>query len=394
MKLYRSVFFVILATMALPATVAAAPLDEDSSRNLSALQRIPMDLANEIAFDGRRIYVNQYASGPDIGVTAFDIARDGRLKERGMLPCSGITDVAPLDDGLVAIGLQGEFEHCSSLEPSSDITPGGVHIGDMRRPAHSELLGHVPIPGGVHTLTRYPGSDLVFTSMSGDVSSASEGGVTHIIDVSRARAPKVVETYASPLNPGGCHDILFETIEERTIGFCPGAGGTEIWDASDPLAPEPIGRMMLPATQLPHQVAVSSDGQVAAVSDEAYVAHGCTGGAPVGALWFYDISDLANPRVTGFYGPQRGGLPIGTLSGNPLSCTAHNFNFIPGSRSIVASWIGGGTNVIDISDPGNAREIAHYRPSDTEAMSSYWYRGRVYVADFKRGVEVLKLDLR
>lgn len=392
MKLYRAFVFAILVAIAFPAPAAAAPLDEASSGKLSLLQHIPMDLANEIAFDGRRIYVNQYASGRDIGVTAFDIARDGRLKERGMLPCSGITDVAPLDGGRVAIGLQGEFDDCSSLQPGTGTTPGGVHIGDMRSPAHSRLLGHVPIPGGVHTLTRYPGSDLVYTSMSGDVSSATDGGITHIIDTSPASAPKVVATYASQLNPGGCHDILFERIGKKLIGFCPGAGGTEIWDATDPLAPKPIGRMLLPAAQLPHQVAISSDGKVAAVSDEAYGVHGCTGGAPIGALWFYDISNLTNPRVTGFYGPQRGRLPVGTLSGNPLSCTAHNFNFIPRSRLIVAAWIGGGTNVIDISDPGNVREVAYYRPADTEAMSSYWYRGRIYVADFRRGVEVLKLN--
>ncbi|MDP9069006.1 MAG: hypothetical protein M3N53_11780 [Actinomycetota bacterium] len=384
------------AALGVSAPVEAAPAalaDASQSDNVQALQHIPMWLANEIAFDGRRVYVNQYASGDDIGVHSFDLTRDGTLKRTGMLHCDGITDTAPLDEGLVAIGLQQRGTRCNGPTPMVVGTSGGVQIGDMSDPARPRLLGDLAVPGGVHTLTRYPGSNFVYTAMGGADTFVAEGGITHIIDTSKRRTPKVAAVYQSPLNPGGCHDILFERIGRKIIGFCPGLGGTEIWDASDPLAPTPIGRMLLPATQLPHQVAVSSDGKVAAISDEAYAVHACRGGAPLGALWFYDISDLSEPRLLGFYGPQRGLLPIGSLSGQSISCTAHNFNFIPESRLIVVSWIGGGTNVIDISDPTNVEEVAHYRPDDAVAMSSYWYRGRIYVADFERGVEVLRLKL-
>lgn len=382
----------LLAIGAAPAGAISSQGDQASqSDNLRVLQHIPMYLGNEIAFDGERVYVNQYSSGPDIGVHAFDLKSDGTLKPIGFLPCSGITDTAPLDDGLVAIGLQGGGDTCNDPPPLTAGTAGGVHVGDMSNPRRPRLLAGLPLPGGVHTLTRYPGSSFVYTALSGAKTSAAEGGLTHIVDTSNVRELSVAAVYRSALNPGGCHDILFERIGGKMIGFCPGVSGTEIWDASDALDPVPIGRMLLPSGQLPHQVAVSSDGKVAAVSDEAWMAHGCTGGAPVGALWFYDISDLTRPVLTGFYGPQRGALPVGSLSGNPLSCTAHNFNFIPNSRLIVASWIGGGTNVIDISAPATPKEVGYYRPADAVAMSAYWYRGRIYVADFERGVEVLKL---
>ncbi len=372
----------------------AAPAQASQSDNIHVLQHFQMSLGNEIEFQGSRIYVNQYAQGLDAGVHLYEIGKNKMLRETGVIVCQGITDTAALDKGIIAIGLQQGGEECNTPSPTvlGGVT-GGVHVADMSRPSRPRLRGAIALPGGVHTLTRYPNKPYVYTSLAGDVPGLADGGLTHILDVSEPDRPVVAATYASPLNPGGCHDILFQEIEDRLIGFCPGTGGTEIWDASDPLQPVPIGRMLVPFAQLPHQVAVSSDGKVAAVSDEAWAGHGCTGGAPVGALWFYDISDLTAPQVTGFYGPQRGTLPVGTSSGNFLSCTAHNFNFIPDSRVMVVAWIAGGTTVIDITNPMAVEEVAHYRPDGAVAMSSYWYRGRIYAADFQRGFEVLELDL-
>jgi hypothetical protein len=84
---------------------------------------------------------------------------------------------------------------------------------------------------------------------------------------------------------------------------------------------------------------------------------------------------------------------VGVASGNSQSCTAHNFNFIPGTKMLVAAWISGGTNVIDLTDPASPKEVAHYSPDEAVAMSSYWYRGLIFVADFARGLDVLELDL-
>lgn len=383
-----SAFFVVLV---LSSAGSAATHRSSITENVQAIQRIKMRLANEIDFKGSRVYVNQYALGDDIGIHAFEIRRGGRLKKLGMLHCPGITDTAALDDGLVAIGLQTGGDSCDDITPG---VGGGVHIGDMKDAAHSKLQGSVPLPAGVHTLTRYPSKPLVYTSMGGTESDVRSGGLTFVLDASDPKKPQIAATYASPLNPGGCHDILFERIGGKTIGFCPGIGGTEIWDATDPLSPKPIGRMILPAAQLPHQVAVSSDGKVAAVTDEAWMGHACVGGAPIGAVWFYDITNLSAPQLLGFYGPQRGSLPVGYFSGNPNSCTAHNLNFVPGTRALVLSWIGGGTTVLDISDPLRPVELALYRPKNAVAMSSYWYKGYVYIADFKRGVEVVEVDIR
>ncbi len=374
---------------ALVALSVATPASASQSDNIQVIQQFPMTLANEIEFDGSRIYINQYASGPDMGVTAFKRLADGRLQTAGHLVCRGITDTAALDGGFVAIGLQQGGEKCNE-PPGGPLGPvGGVHLADMSKPLRPRLLGNIVLPGGVHTLTRYPGKPYVYASVGGyEAQAVWSRGTEYIIDVSDPNAPKVAATYASPLNLGGCHDVTFAIIEGKVIGFCPGQGGTEIWDVSDPLAPQPIGRMLLPFIQLPHQVAVSSDGQLAAISDEA-AANDCSAGGPAGAMWFYDISDLTNPRFVGVYGPQRGAFPVGAPVLGP--CTAHNFNFIPDSRLLVVAWYTGATTVLDLEDPAAANEVAHYQPEGAYAMSSYWYRGRIYVADFFLGVAVLRL---
>lgn len=378
----------------LVSSTGVATAQTSSSDNIRLVQNFPMPLGNEIEFDGSRLYVNQYGSGHAMGVYSFQLGRGG-LRRTGKLVCSGLTDVAAMGRGMIAIGLQQHGgDGCNSGgAPLLAGARGGVHVATMKDPSRPRLLGHIPLPGGVHTLSRYPGRRYVYTAIGGADTFVAYEGVTHVVDVSDPDDPKVAATYKSRLNPAGCHDILFQHIHGKMIGFCPGLGGTEIWDTSNPLAPEPIGRMLVPFVQLPHQVAVSSDGKVAAVSDEAYVAHGCRGGSPLGALWFYDITDLKEPQLLGFYGPQRGDLPVGSLSGNDLSCTAHNFNFILDSRLMVVAWIAGGTTVIDVSDPKAVKEVAHYRPHEGLAMSSYWYRGRIYVGDFERGLDVLELTL-
>ena len=383
------------ALLVLTTTSLAVGADQASqSDNLKLLQHFDLYLANEIEFDGSRIYVNQYAQGQDIGVHLFEIGTSGKVRKTGSVACSGLTDTAALDDGFIAIGLQQGGDYCNADPPLVTGKSGGVHIADMSKPSKPRLLGHITLAGGIHTLTRYPGKPFVYASVGGYDEQALNRGAEYIVDVSDPKKPELATTYTSPLNPGGCHDVLFQEIDGKMIGFCPGQGGTEIWDASDPLAPVPLGRMLVPFIQLPHQVAVSSDGQLAAVSDEAYAAHTCGGGGgPVGALWFYDISDLTNPQLLGFYGPQRGTYPVGSLSGQTLSCTAHNFNFIPDSRLMVVAWIAGGTTVLDVEDPSAATEVAHYVPDGAVAMSSYWYRDRIYVADFSKGFDVLKLDL-
>jgi hypothetical protein len=35
--------------------------------------------------------------------------------------------------------------------------------------------------------------------------------------------------------------------------------------------------------------------------------------------------------------------------------------------------------------------VAYYRPNDANTWASYWHKGYVFIADFTRGVDIIKL---
>jgi hypothetical protein len=386
---------VALAAFAMVVTALASPAAAIQTPNMSLVQNIRFESGggNEISFDGDLIYVGQYRSPGDV-IKVLKITGGG-VKKIADVPCGGHNDMAVLDDGYLAVSFQATGTKCDELAPSvpvggTNVEPGGVQVINVANPNRPSYHGNVVIAGGTHTLTRLPGKPYIYAALGGAEKYAVHGGGTHIIDVSDPEKPKVAAVYKSPLNPAGCHDVAFARLRGKMIGFCPGLGGTEIWDVTDPKAPAAIGRALLPFGQLPHTVAVSSDGKLLAIGDEAYTAHGCDPASPAGAIWFHDITDLANPTLVGYVGPPRGRAPVGVTTGNALSCTAHNFNFIPGTKTLVGAWVGAGLNVIDVSDPAAPTEEAWYLPDDAVTMSAYWYRGLIFTGDFDRGVDVLR----
>jgi hypothetical protein len=49
-----------------------------------------------------------------------------------------------------------------------------------------------------------------------------------------------------------------------------------------------------------------------------------------------------------------------------------------------------GTRFLDVSDPRNIRQIGYFRPDDANTWAAYWHDGYVYIADFQRGVDIVK----
>jgi len=53
-----------------------------------------------------------------------------------------------------------------------------------------------------------------------------------------------------------------------------------------------------------------------------------------------------------------------------------------------------GTRFLDVRDPRNITQVAYYRPDDANTWAAYWRPGGyVFVADFTRGVDVLKVAI-
>jgi hypothetical protein len=53
-----------------------------------------------------------------------------------------------------------------------------------------------------------------------------------------------------------------------------------------------------------------------------------------------------------------------------------------------------GTRFLDVRNPRDIKQVAYYRPNDADTWAAYWRPGGyVFVADFQRGVDILKVSI-
>ena len=223
------------------------------------------------------------------------------------------------------------------------------------------MLGGVSV-ASAHTLTPKPNSNYIYVHPDG---LAVGGGVTSIVDISDVARPKVAATFKP--SAAGCHDLQFLSAGTRDLAFCAsgGAGEVQTWDVSNPLAPVIVGRIVNPAIQFPHNAVPSPDGRLLVINDEAFAAHECATGTSIeGSLWTYDISDPTNPVLAGRVAPPTSSAAVNVAGGTNKWCTAHNDNFIPGTRTLAVSWFTGGTTIENLANPS--------RTSPTRCRPSAW----------------------
>jgi hypothetical protein len=66
-------------------------------------------------------------------------------------------------------------------------------------------------------------------------------------------------------------------------------------------------------------------------------------------------------------------------------------NFVGKTRTAVISWYTGGTSLVDFSNPSLPEEVAYLRADDSDSWSSYWFDGRIWINDLRRGIDVLEV---
>jgi hypothetical protein len=366
-----SLVLLLASLVVVPAGAGAADRAIDKTDNVKLVTSIPYTGGSDIAFQGKYVYFGQL--GEEGGVRILDAS--GKVpKEVAFIPCPGSqNDVAVVRPGLLALGYHSG--RCGAV-------PGaGVRLIDVTNPQKPKYLSSVELPGGAHTITVYPGTDIIYASPGG---LANGGADEQILDASDPNNLKVAATFEP--NKTGCHDISFaRSPDERMLAFCPGGGEVSIWDVTDELAPVVIAHGFTPSF-FPHAAMPTPDGEYLVMTDEAFVAHDCMGG-PTGSVWVFDIRTPEVPVLTGHWGPQRGASPVGVTDW----CTAHNLNFVGKTRQAVISWYTGGTSVVDFTDPLMPKEVAYFMPDDGNSWSSYFYDGYIYTNDLGRGIDVLKV---
>ena len=310
-------------------------------------------------------------------------------------------------------------------------TGSGVDVWDLTDPAApqplpplvEDALGN---PVRSHKVGVIPGTPIVVNAASGGGSAsdpAASTSVSMMWDLSDPSDPQPLPAFE---NGYSCHHVYFwNSLEEnKSRGVCAGIQYTQIWDTSDPYHPTvivsvPFGSGGTPldasdrAVQFPasisHYAGLSLDGKVLLMGDESGGGGnppGCVArvdvpgvgavSVPIGAVWFYDVSDETDPQLLGWYSAsQSDKLQTG---GDPArSCTAHHGRLVPiNGRDILAmSWYSAGVVVVDFTDVRNEgftlpETVAQYADG-SDTWETWYYNGYLFTGDLARGMDVVRI---
>jgi hypothetical protein len=193
-----------------------------------------------------------------------------------------------------------------------------------------------------------------------------------------------------------CHDITVYPAVGLAGGACAGMG--LLLDITDAAHPRRIDAVADSNFSFWHSATFSNDGSKVLFSDEwggggaAY----CRVSDPMdwGADAIFTIDKNKKMHFQSYYK-----MPAAQTQFE--NCVAHNGSLIPvpGREVMVQSFYQGGITVFDWTDPKNPYEIAFFDrgPNDPTRLvsggfwSSYWYNGRIYGSEEKRGLDVFEL---
>lgn len=346
-----------------------------------------------------------------VGFRVIDVSRPAAPEVLAEVACPGYgSDIAVYEDLLLQAverhapfhGVEGAASNTGCArrhDPRGLDVPGaaGLRVFDISDPARPRLVRFVRAQefggGGVHTVTVVPWAGLAYLSTF--TLLRPEPRLVYL-DLRDARIPAtaVPMRSISPTAVNECHDIGVDPV--RRLAFCGAFEQGHIWDVSDARRPRGLATMTNDGIFHYHTMRLAPDGRtlvIAAeqtgpdevpVSDDAGAGgNACVGHPRSGALWFYDLGEVAAPRLLGTFAPRT------PMPGKGF-CTSHLYNFIPGSDRLVTAWMDGGAFVVDYGrlpglrgtgDPAPlsaAVEQSWFLPAGSSFWSAYYWHGHLY----------------
>lgn len=377
----------------------------------------------DLAFQGRLMVAGTYE-----GTGLFKLGR-GAPQQVGFHDCPGSQgDVSILGDYVfVSIDTPSSNSAQSAVcnntatnQSDTSLRKEGIRILDISNARAPRQVAFVETECGSHTNTLIPGATTSYMYVDSypltdspdkcnkAVHPEGEFSVLEFPTADPAQAriastPDVLPPqYADSI---GCHDTGVLPEQNLAVAACLGAWA--VLDITDPVNPRTLSVIQNPAIELDHSAQLTWDGKYAVIGDEHAGAAGGGGcspdqDSPVGAMWFYDLSDRSSPKLEGSYSLPR--VPPVDSAGEVerFRCTTHNYEILPmrdPSRYIaVSSYYSGGLSVVEFSAPSQPRELGYYLPQvegkNPDMWSGYWYNGRIYTNEHasRLGVGAFEMD--
>ncbi|RKT57118.1 LVIVD repeat-containing protein [Saccharothrix australiensis] len=312
--------------------------------------------------------------------------------------------------------------------------PTGVYIVSAADPANLELLNFAQMGTG-HITTCINDCTYLWTTgydgtPSNDPDTYRRSGKVFVTDLRDPRNPKTLTTYVDlNRNQGETHMTHDVQVDGAGIAWVAGTGGTRGYHTRgwhrDPLTgkvrqatpydPVPYAGGAAPKLDMPTSFSHNSfrpvgrtladgprptrehpAGSLLLHTEEAFGSATCKDqgrfvissleGSTNGESWRATPDKPFTLKTVGVWSPDD---QEGTVPGPDVFCSAHYFDVK--QRIVAYSWYEQGTRFLDITDPKNPIQVAYWRPEGAVSWAPYFHRDRVVVADFGRGVEVLKL---
>ncbi len=286
------------------------------------------------------------------------------------------------------------------------VAPGfeGLHVFDISNKQNPQLVAQVDLACGSHTASAIPdpanGRLLVYNGSSSGACTQIDIIEIPLANPAGAFVKRVVPTEAHP-----CHDIGIILGEAMKVACAGGnslgiysIGGADGGSFDDPLF---MHHTTFDGVTIGHSAAFTFDGK--------YVVFGHEPGGGTQAQC--ETIDPEVNRTLFFVEVETGEIVARYVQERPQTalenCTWHNYNLVPLKNKsgkpryvLVSGNYQMGTIVLDFTDLPTVKQIAYADPpplnpaafSTGGSWSSYWYNGRIYEADTKRGLIIWRLD--
>jgi hypothetical protein len=418
-RLLTAACAVVLPLSVLPGAAAtpAAPVPPPAgaiSPGVEFLANIPeLKTAISIDFLGSTMFASTVT-----GIYAYDVSDPGAPKLAGALPqYIWENEDVQIDQRRKLLFLSRDPRGFTS--PATTAFPyGAVQVIDISNPAAMVQLSMTLLPSG-HTTTCVDGCNYTWTAgpATGQTQPADWGGrPVFALDMRDpahpVQCPHPIDEHRNDGKTDYTHDVQ---VDKDGVAWISGSGGIRGYWVSGTHRNAQTGRVQKATgcDPVPYAGGGTDLGQLSAggvmhnslhpawnkhvlLATEEVTVTNC---AKSGRFATYSLDGSytgAGFRSTPAHRFRLKVLSTWTPEKQPGStgCDSAHYFSDRGDGITANAFYTQGTRFLDVRDPKHIKQVAYYRPDDANTWAAYWRPGGyVFVADFGRGVDVLRVTL-